>query len=177
MMTREHKASEITRLSERFAKAKAAFIVDYKGISVEKMTGIRKSLRQQSAEMKVVRNTLAIRALADHPSFKTPLEEQLFGTNAIVFAYDDVSATAKSLSSFVKDIEELQIKSGAMDGRALAEAQIQYLATLPPKPELQAKLLGLFQAPAAKFVRTLNEVPSKFVRVLAARRDQVSNAG
>lgn len=176
MITRDTKANQISQLSERFAKAKAAFLVDFKGMTVEEVTGLRKALRTQDAELKVVRNTLAIRALADHPSYKVPLESNLFGTNAIVFAYSDVSATAKSLTAFVKDVEELQIKSGAMDGRALGEAQIKYLATLPPKPELQAKLLGLFNAPATKFVRTLNEVPSKFVRLLAAQKDKLSSA-
>ena len=80
-------------------------------------------------------------------------------------------ASAKALSEFSKEVEELQVKTGYMSGKKLDEAQIKYLATLPGKDELRAQLLGTLAAPMTKFVRTLNEVPSGFVRVLAAYKD------
>jgi large subunit ribosomal protein L10 len=172
MMTREVKAQEISSLSERFGKAKAAFLIDYKGMNVESVTRLRKLLSPVQAEMKVVRNTLALRALKDHPTMESPLKDAFVGTNAIVFAYGDPAAPAKTLADFAKEVEILQIKSGAMDGVMLSEAKVKYLATLPSKQELQAKLLGVFQAPMSKFLGTLQAAPAGFVRVLSAYKDQ-----
>lgn len=171
-MNRDLKAQEISSLSERFGKAKAAFLVDYKGMNVESVTKLRKILRPINAEMKVVRNTLALRALKDHPSYDSALKDSFVGTNAVVFAYGDAAAPAKLLSDFTKEVEILQLKAGAMDGEKLDEAKIKYLATLPSKAELQAKLLGVLQAPMSKFLGTLQAAPAGFVRVLDAYRQQ-----
>ncbi|MCB0363642.1 MAG: 50S ribosomal protein L10 [Bdellovibrionales bacterium] len=171
MMTRADKAEEISKISERFAKAKAAFLVDFKGMSVEKVTDLRKQLAPVHSEMRVVRNTLARRALVDHPQSEAALKDEFVGTNAIVFAYEDASASAKLLADFAKKVEELQVKSGVMDGKALDESKINYLATLPSKEQLRATLLGTLQAPMAKFVRTLEAVPGGFARVLNAYKE------
>lgn len=175
--TRETKAQEISSLSERFGKAKAAFLIDYKGMNVESVTKLRKILRPIQAEMKVVRNTLAIRALKDHPQMESVLKDAFVGTNAIVFAYGDPTAPAKTLTEFVKEVEVLQIKTGAMDGSLLDEAKIKFLATLPSKQELQAKLLGVLSAPMTKFLGTLQAAPAGFVRVLNAYKDQKEKQG
>jgi large subunit ribosomal protein L10 len=174
MITREQKSQEVSEISERLGKAKAAFLLDFKGLDVEKVTKLRKLLSPIKAELKVVKNTLAIRALKEHSNFDAPLRDHFKGNNAIAFSYEDASALAKTLTQFCKENEALLLKVGAMDGQGMNENQIKYLATLPGKPELQAKLLGTFMAPAQKFVATLNEVPSRFVRVLAAYRDQKS---
>ncbi len=172
MSTKEQKLEEITEISSRFSRAKAAFLVDFKGLDVENITKLRKLLQPVKSELKVVKNTLALRALKEHAGYDAPLRDHFTGNNAVVFAYEEASAPAKTLSAFAKENEALVLKTGAMDGKSLNEAQIKFLATLPGKPELQAKLLGTMQGPAQKFVSTLNEVPSKFVRVLAAYRDQ-----
>ena len=171
MITREKKAQEITSISERFGRAKAAFLVDFKGLDVEKVTNLRKTLRPMEAEMKVVRNTLALRAIKDHPSVDECLQDKFVGTNAIVFAYGDAVAPAKALSDFSKEAEELQIKTGVMDGKGLSEDQIKYLATLPGKEQLRAQLLGLLASPMSKMLGTLQAVPGGFVRVLGAHKD------
>ncbi len=171
MMTREQKAQEITAISEKFGRAKAAFLVDFKGMDVESVTKLRKSLRPVESEMRVVRNTLAQRALMDHPAMKSVLDDQLVGTNAIVFAYGDASASAKTLSKFGEDVEAFQLKWGVMDGQALDEAKVKYLATLPGKQELQAQLLGVFAAPMTKLLGTMQAVPAGFVRALNAYKD------
>ena len=171
MITKAQKAETIADLSDRFSRAKAAFLVDFKGINVEDVTRLRKNLRSMNAEMRVVRNTLAKLALKDHPETEKAISEELVGTNAVVFAYEDVGASAKAISEFSKDVEELVVKCGVMDGSALDEAKITYLATLPPKDVLRAQLLGTLAAPASKFVRVLNEVPSGFARVLGAYKD------
>lgn len=171
LITREHKEQEITQLSERFGRSKAAFLVDFKGMDVESVTKLRKTLKPINSEMKVVRNTLAIRALNDHPTIKPALGDKLVGTNAIVFAYEDPSAIAKALSAFGKDVEAFQLKSGVMDGAALDAKGIQYLATLPGKQELRAMLLGTLSAPMTKLLGTMQAVPGGFARVLNAYKE------
>lgn len=168
LVTREDKQQEITALSERFGKIKAAFLVDYKGMDVESMVKLRKQLKPVNSEMKVVRNTLAIRALADHPTLKSILEQKLVGTNAIIFAFEDASAAAKALTNFGKDVEAFELKSGVMDGAALDSAGIKHLATLPGKNELRGMLLGTLSAPMTKLLGTMQAVPGGFVRVLNA---------
>lgn len=167
-MDRATKAQEIASLSSKFAKSKAAFLVDFKGMNVEQVTSLRKTLTPLKAEMRVVRNTLAKRALMDHPATEAAIASDFVGTNAVVFAFEDVSASAKALTEFAKEVEHLDVKTGVMDGARLDREKVKYLATLPSKDVLRAQLLGLFQAPATKFVGTLAAVPSGFVRVLAS---------
>lgn len=175
MMTRATKEQEIQALTEKFQKAKAAFLVDFKGMKVEQVTSLRKKLNPSEGEMKVVRNTLAKRALQNFPEMEKAISGSFKGTNAIVFAYGDVSATAKALSMFAKDVELLQLKTGVMDNQALDAGKITFLATLPTKDVLRAQLLGVLQAPASKLVRTFNEVPAGLARVLAAKaKEQAS---
>ena len=172
MITRAFKAEEIATLSEKFGRAKAAFLVDFKGMSVEQVTLLRKKLFAIDTEMKVVRNTLAVRALKDHPGSETALADAFVGNNAIVFAYADAPAAAKALTDFAKDVELLQVKIGVMDNAKLDANSIKALASLPSKDVLRGMFLGTLQAPMAKFVRTLNAVPSGFVRVLAAQKEK-----
>jgi len=171
MMTRAKKVQEIQTLSDKFGKSKAAFLVDFIGMNVEEVTNLRKKLTPLDAEMRVVRNTLAKLALKDHPEMSEAISGEFVGTNAIVFAYEDVSAPAKALSEYSKDVDALKMKSGVMDGKALDANAVKYLATLPSKEELQAMLLSTFLAPMSKLVRTFNEVPSSFARTLNAYKD------
>lgn len=171
LVTRADKEQEITSLSEKFGRSKAAFLVDFKGMDVESVTKLRKTLKPINSEMKVVRNTLAIRALSDHPTVKPALENKLVGTNAVVFAFEDPSAVAKALTNFGKDVEAFQLKSGVMDGNALDEAGIKVLSTLPGKDELRAMLLGTLAGPMTKFLGTMQAVPGGFVRVLSGYKD------
>lgn len=175
MITRADKAQEIASLSEKFGRSKAAFLVDFKGMTVEQVTSLRKKLVPTESEMKVVRNTLAVRALMDHPKSES-IKGDLVGNNAVVFAYSDASASAKALTDFAKEVELLQVKVGVMDGVKLDTNGVKALASLPSKEVLRAQLLGLLQQPMAKFVGTLNAVPSGFVRVLAAQKDKLGGA-
>lgn len=172
MITRADKAAQIEALSERFQRAKAAFMVDFQGMSVEQVTGLRKKLDGVNAEMKVVRNTLAKLALKNHPDASNAIASHFTGTNALVFAYEDVSASAKTLSEYSKDVEALKLKSGVMEGKALDGNAIKYLATLPTKEVLRAQLLGTFMAPATSFARVLNAVPTSLLYVLNAKKDK-----
>lgn len=171
MMTRATKESEITAISEKFAKAKAAFLVDFKGMKVEQVTTLRKKLFPIGAEMKVVRNTLAKRALKNYPDIEKAIATSFKGTNAIVFAYEDAPALAKALTLYAKDVEMLQLRTGVMDGQQMDEKKISFLSTLPSKEVLRAQFLGVLNAPATKLARTLKEAPASLVRVLAAKKD------
>ena len=176
LITREDKQREITSLSEKFGRSKAAFLVDFKGMDVESVVKLRKTLKPINSEMKVVRNTLAIRALSDHPTIKPALEDQFIGTNAIVFAYEDPSASAKTLTAFGKEVEAFELKSGVMDGAPLDAAGITYLATLPGKNELRGMLLGTLAAPMTKLLGTMQAVPESLVRVLNAQKEKLEKA-
>ena len=161
MITRADKEKEIKLIAERFAKAKGAFIVDFNGMKVEQVTSLRKKLHNSESEMKVVRNTLAKRALKDYPKAEQALSASMKGTNAVVFSYGEVNATAKVLNDFAKDVEVLQIKTGVMDGEALNDSKIKFLATLPGKNELRAMFLCVLQAPGSKLARCLSEYAKK----------------
>ena len=175
-MDRSQKAKAIENIGEQFSRAKAAFVVDFKGISVEDVTKLRKKLRTNNSDMKVVRNTLARRALANHPQKSAALSEHLVGTNAIVFAFEDPSASAKIIADFAKDIEQLQLKVGVMENSALDAEGIKRLASLPSKEVLRAQLLGVLQAPMSKFVGTLAAVPGGFARLLNAQKQKLEQA-
>lgn len=160
-MTRATKEQEISNLTEKFSKSKGAFVVDFKGLKVEQVTSLRKALDKSESEMKVVRNTLARRALKDFPKVDEAISSAMKGTNAIVFSFGEVNATAKTLADFAKDNELLQIKTGVMEGEKLDDAKIKFLATLPGKDQLRAMFLGVLQAPGSKLARCLNEYHKK----------------
>lgn len=171
-MERAKKEQEVAEIAERFSKAKATFLVDFKGMNVEQVTNLRKNLFKQKAEMRVVRNTLAKRALKNHPEADKALSDAFVGTNAIVFAFGDASASAKSLAEFGKDVETMDIKIGFMDGQQLDKDMVKYLATLPSIEVLRAQLLGTFAAPMQKFVSTLAAPATQFVCLLSAYKNK-----
>jgi large subunit ribosomal protein L10 len=173
-MNKATKTQEIADISEKFGKSKAAFLVDFKGMNVEQVTSLRKKLFSVKAEMRVVRNTLAKRALKDHPDQDKALSEAFIGTNAIVFANGDASASAKTLTEFGKDVETLDVKIGVMDGQQLSKDMIKYLATLPPLEVLRAQFLGTLAAPMQKFVSTLAAPATQFVCLLKAYENKQS---
>lgn len=160
-MLRSEKDTDINVISEKFSKANGAFIVDFKGMKVEQVTSLRKKLHAAESEMKVVRNSLALRAFKGHPNAEKAFSTTMTGTNAIVFAFGEVVGVAKALADFGKDVEALKIKSGMMDGEALDTAKIKFIATLPGKDQLRAQLLMLFKEPSARLARVLNEYATK----------------
>lgn len=161
MITRAEKEQQVKALGEQLAKARGAFIVDFKGMRVEQVTNLRKKLNQAESEMKVVRNTLAKRAFKDHPAAEKALSSTMKGTNAVVFSYGEVNATAKVLADFAKDVEVLQIKTGMMDGEALNNDKIKFLATLPGKNEMRAMFLGTLLGVGSALARVLDGYAKK----------------
>jgi large subunit ribosomal protein L10 len=164
----EGKKEVVAEVSAKIAKAQAVVLAEYRGISVEDITNLRKQARASGVYLRVLKNTLARRAVQGTPFEK--LGDQMVGPLAYGISEDPVAA-AKVLHAYSKSNDKLVIKGGAMPNQVLSAKEVGSLATMPSREELLARLLGTMQAPVAKFVQTLNEVPSKFVRTLAAVRD------
>jgi large subunit ribosomal protein L10 len=172
-LTLDEKKAVVAEVAEKLTGAQAAMLAEYRGLSVAQMTALRRKAHDGKVYLRVVKNTLARRAV-EGTSFEC-LKDQMVGPLAFAVSADPV-AVAKMLSEFAKDNELLKIKAGAMSGKLMSQAQIQALAVLPGREQLLAQLLGTMQAPVQKFVQTLNEVPTKFVRALAAVRDAKAQA-
>ena len=164
----EDKKAVVAEVSAQLKGAQAAMLAEYRGLTVEQMTKLRRKAHEGKIYLRVVKNTLARRA-AQGTSYEC-LAEQMVGPLAYAISTDPV-AVAKLLSEFSKDNAKLKVKAAAMAGKLMTLDQVKALATLPGREQLLAMLCGTMQAPIVNFVRTLNEIPSKFVRTLAAVRD------
>ena len=165
----EQKKAAVAEIGAQVAKAQAIVLAEYRSLPVGQMTALRKKAREAGVYFRVLKNTLVRRAVADTP-YKG-LAEKMSGPLAYGISTDPVAA-AKVLHEFAKANDKLVITAGAMPGTMMTPQQVAALASMPSREELLAKLVGTMQAPVVKFVRTLNEVPGKFVRALAAVNDQ-----
>jgi large subunit ribosomal protein L10 len=132
------------------------------------MTRLRREIRQASGEYQVIKNTLVRRALKD--TAYGDLERLLQGPNGWVFAYDDPVMLTKALVKFANDNDKLAIKGGVFEGQFMDSAKVKVLAQMPSKPELQAKLLAMINAPATQLVRLIQEPGARVVRLLETLR-------
>jgi large subunit ribosomal protein L10 len=164
----EQKQAVVAEVAKEVAGAQAIVMVENRGMKVADMTKLRAKARASGVFFRVVKNTLVRRAVEKTP-FAT-LADKMVGPLAYGMGPDPV-AVAKVLNDFAKGHEKFVIAGGAMPGQVMSAKEIAALAALPSRNELIAKLLGTMQAPITKLVRTLNDVPSKFVRALAAVRD------
>ena len=165
----EQKQAVVAEVSAQLVKAQAVILAEYRSIPVRDMTELRKKARGSGVYLRVLKNTLARRAVAGTP-FKG-LSEKMVGPLAYGISSDPVAA-AKVLQEFARDHDKFVIRAGAMPNLVMSAREVVELAKMPSRQELLAKLVATVQAPIAKFVRTLNEVPGKFARALAAVRDQ-----
>jgi large subunit ribosomal protein L10 len=170
----DEKKAVVAEVSAELAKAKAIVVAEYRGLEVGSMTELRRQARKSGVYLRVLKNTLARRAVAGTPFEK--LSDQMVGPLVYGISQDPV-ATARVLNNFAKSKDKLVIRAGAMPDAVFSAKEVKALATLPSREELLAKLLGTMQAPIAQFVRTLNEVPSRFARTLAAVRDAKEKQG
>jgi large subunit ribosomal protein L10 len=166
----EQKQAVVAEVSAEVARAQAIVLAEYRGLPVGNMTELRRRARTSGVYLRVLKNTLARRAVAETPF--AGLSEQMIGPLAYGISADPV-AVAKVLHEFSRDnAEKFVIRGGAMPNVIMTPAQVADLARMPSRAELLATLLGTMQAPIAKLARTLNEVPGKFVRTLAALQEQ-----
>jgi len=172
-LNRNEKAAVVEEIGAKVADAEAIIVAEYRGLEVEAMTVLRRKARESGVYLRVLKNTLARRAVAGTP-FEV-LAGELSGPLVYGLSSDPVSA-ARVLNDFAKGNPKLVLKAGAMKNSLMDADAVKALATMPSREELLAKLLGTMQAPVATFVRTLNEVPGRFVRTLAALEKQKAEA-
>ena len=170
-MNRTEKQSLIDDLHTEFGRSPHAILVDFRGLSVPAVTEFRRKVRQSGSRYRVVKNSLALRAVKD-----TPLERlvtKFENTTGVAYTGADPVALAKVLVDFAKEHPQLVVKGAVVSGSQMLDADgVKALSTMPSLPELRSRLLGLFSAPATKLVRLLTAPASKLVRVMQAKQDK-----
>ena len=169
-LTLEQKKAVVEEVAEVASNALSAVAAEYRGITVDDMTALRVKARDQGVYLRVVKNTLAKRAVAG-TEFEC-MQEGLVGPLVLAFSQEDPGSAARVMKDFAKENDKLVIKLLSVGGQMLAANEIDRLAKLPTRDQAISMLMAVMKAPLDKFARTLNEVPGKMVRTVAAVRDQ-----
>ncbi|MEJ2687214.1 MAG: 50S ribosomal protein L10 [Gammaproteobacteria bacterium] len=169
-LTLEEKKAVVAEVAEVAGSALSAVAAEYRGLTVGQMTALRTKARDGGVYLRVVKNTLARRALTG-TEFEC-MNEALEGPLVLAFSQEDPGAAARVIKDFAKEHEKLAVKLVSVGGQLLPAGDIERLAKLPTREQAISMLMATMQAPVAKFVRTLNEVPGKLTRTVAAIRDQ-----
>lgn len=170
----EDKQQIVSEVNQAASSALSAVLADYRGVSVEDMTALRKNARENKVYLRVVRNTLLKRAVAD-TEFEC-IREVLVGPTILAFSQEDPGAAARVLKDFSKENDDFEIKALSVGGQLMDASQIDVLAKLPTLDQARSMLMSVMLAPVTKLARTMNEVPSKVTRAVAAVRDQKQDA-
>lgn len=170
----EDKKAIVAEVNEAASGALSVVLADYRGITSGDMTSLRKQAREQNVYLRVIRNTLAKRAV-EGTEYEC-VRDVLVGPTIFAFSMEDPGAAARLLKDFAKEKDKFQIKALAVGGELLGADQIDRLAKLPTREQALSMLAGTIQAPITKLARTFNEVPSKVTRAVAAVRDQKKEA-
>ena len=169
-LTLEAKKAIVNEVAEVAANAPSAIAAEYAGITVEQMTQLRQSARASGVYLRVVRNTVARRAL-ENTKFEC-MRDGLVGPLLLAFSSNEPGAAAKIIRDFAKANVKLVVKLVALDGKLLQPSDIEVLASMPGREQAISMLMGVMIAPISKFVRTLAEPHAKLVRTIAAVRDK-----
>jgi len=172
-MLKELKKASVKSIKEKFDKSTVVILTDYKGLTMQQMTKLRKKLRPIDAEFKVFKNTLISRAIKDKSY--DGIDPLLAGSTAIVFGYKDQVAPTKILSDFIKENEKPAVKGGLLEGKLIDTKTVAALAKLPSREVLLAKVMGTMKAPVTNFVLDCKGIINKFVYALSAIRDKKSS--
>lgn len=165
----EQKKSIVAEVSEVAQNAYAAIAADYNGISAEQMTELRAKARDEGVYLRVVKNTLARRSFKD-TDFEC-MNEALVGPMVLAFSMEDPGSAARVIKEFVKENDKFEVKLVAVSGQLFPASDLERLASMPTKDQAISLLMAVMKAPVEKLARTLNEVPGKLVRTVAAIRD------
>lgn len=166
----EDKKAIVANVNEIATNALSLVVADSRGCTVGAMTELRKQAREANVSMRVVRNTLAKRAL-EGTEFDVA-SESFVGPSLLAFSMEDPGAAARLFKDFAKENEDFEVKALAVSGQLLGAESIDVLAKLPTRDQALSQLLSVMKAPVTKLVQTMDAVPSKLVRTLAAVRDQ-----
>lgn len=170
-MSRKAREEAVAALVERIGQTKGIIICDYTGLNVEKITALRRQVRDAGAELKVVKNTLL--KIATRDSAYALLHDTMTGQTAATFVDGDPAQIAKVLTEFVKGNPELQfkIRAGVLEKQLLLPHQIEQIGNLPSREVLLGQMVGVLAAPLTGFVSVLADIPRKLLRVLSAVAD------
>jgi large subunit ribosomal protein L10 len=170
----DQKKAVVAEVAEVAASAHSAIAAEYSGLTVEDMTTLRVKARENNVYLRVVKNTLARRAF-EGTDYEC-MSEAMVGPLVLAFSQEDPGAAARVISDFAKENEKLVVKLVSIGGQLLEAGDIKRLADMPTKDQAISMLMSVMNAPLEKLARTLNEVPGKLVRTIAAVRDQKQNA-
>ncbi|HRY43407.1 MAG TPA: 50S ribosomal protein L10 [Thermoanaerobaculia bacterium] len=173
-MNRTEKTDAIAQMTEALGTAPHAFLIDFQGISVPDVTELRRQIRATGSEYVVVKNTLALRAIKDAPI--GALSEHFTGMTAVAWSKTDIVQLAKVLHQFGKTNPKVKVKAALVEGRPVPAAALESLASLPTRPELVAKLLGLMQSPVRRLVTVLSSPQRKLAMTISAVAEKKSAA-
>lgn len=168
------KKAIVAEVNETANTALSAVLADYHGVPVASMTELRVRAREAGVNVRVVRNTLAIRAF-EGTEYEC-LKDVLVGPTLFGFSIDDPGAAARVFKDFAKENEAFEIKALSIGGKVLPADQIDALAKMPTRDEALAQLMAVMKAPVDKLARTLNDIPGRITRAVAAVRDQKQEA-
>ena len=174
-MKRAEKEKLIEALHEKFSRAKATVLTDFRGMNTSAMNELRGQLREASVEYRVVKNTLMLRA--SHGTDMALLKDHFSGPCAVALSYDDPVAPAKILTKFSEENAALEVKAGMVDGQVIDSAGVKRLSRLPPREGLLAQLLSVLNSSATTLVIVLGGVPRNLLGVLEAIKGQKEAAG
>jgi large subunit ribosomal protein L10 len=173
-LTLEEKKAVVAEVSEVAKGAFSAVAAEYSGVTVDEMTGLRAKAREDNVYLRVVKNTLARRAL-ENTDFEC-MSERLTGPLILAFSQEDPGAAARVAKDFAKENDKFEVTMLSVGGELLEPSEIDKLAKLPTRDQAISMLMAVMLAPTEKFVRTLNAVPTKLVRTVAAISDQKQQA-
>ncbi len=170
MSTKAFKKEKIDAIKSKIEKAQVAVITEYKGLSVEEITKLRREIQKNGGDYMVTKNTLA--KIAVKGTEYEALTDKMSGPIALAFGFEDPVTPAKAVTKFIKDTKKGEILGAVMDGKLLSVSETKALANLPSKEELFAKMLGSINSPASGIVGCVNGVMASLTRAMAAVRDQ-----
>ncbi len=165
-MNRQEKEAMVGEIRALLERSKAAILTDYRGLKVTEITELRRKLKEEGVEYRVVKNSLT--RLAIQGTAASALEDYLIGPNAVALCYEDELKPAKLLLDYAKNNDKLEVKAGVLAGRLMLQKEMKQIVRLPSKEELQAQLLGVISALPSKLLGVMNAVPRELVGLLAA---------